>query len=72
MYRSCFGNSLSYASADCKAGASSPQIINDATLPSNTEFVIFTDEKCNGDCGYYRPGTLAYRKPPPADPLPAT
>ena len=60
---STYGQSLSYASADAQNGASSPQILaKDLTIPSNKEVVIFSDRKCeNGDCGFVRPGTVAYR-----------
>jgi len=61
VFDKCFGNSLSYASSTCKSGSAKPQILADITLKSNTEFVIMTDEKCDGDCGYYRPGIPAYR-----------
>lgn len=56
-----FGNSLSYASADGCSGASSPQVLSNTQLPSNEEIVIMSDKECNdGDCGYVRPGTVAY------------
>jgi hypothetical protein len=45
-----------------KAGCAQPEILADITIPSNTEFMIFSDEKCDGDCGYYRPEIPAYRK----------
>jgi hypothetical protein len=53
-------------SANCQSGSAKPQILTDSTLPSNTEFVIFSDEKCDGDCGYYRPGIPAHRRDPPS------
>ncbi|EME79386.1 uncharacterized protein MYCFIDRAFT_212204 [Pseudocercospora fijiensis CIRAD86] len=56
-----YGNSLSYASTDGCSGASSPQILKDCQLKSDTEVVIMTDKKCSGDsCGFVRPGTVAY------------
>ncbi|KAK3112231.1 target of Sbf [Teratosphaeriaceae sp. CCFEE 6253] len=56
-----FGNSLSYASADGTKGASSPQVLEDTTLPSSEEVAIFSDSKCSGDdCGFYREGSVAY------------
>ncbi|TKA67081.1 hypothetical protein B0A49_06108 [Cryomyces minteri] len=56
-----FGNSLSYASADGKSGASSPQVLKDVTLSSNTEIVIQSDKECkSGSCGYTRPGAVSY------------
>ncbi|EMC95364.1 hypothetical protein BAUCODRAFT_72229 [Baudoinia panamericana UAMH 10762] len=58
-----FGNSLSYASSNGQNGASSPQTLQDITLPSTEEIVIMSDNKCggeNGDCGYYRPSSVAH------------
>ncbi|KAK5001862.1 target of Sbf, partial [Cryomyces antarcticus] len=56
-----FGNSLSYASADGKSCASSPQVLKDITLSSNTEIVIQSDKECkSGSCGYTRPGAVSY------------
>jgi hypothetical protein len=60
----CWGNSLSYASSSCDSGSSKPQILEDMLFKTDQEFVIFTDQKCNGDCGYYRDGIPAYRKIP--------
>jgi len=63
VFDTSFGNSLSYASADGHTGASSPQVLADTTLASSDEIVIMSDQKCsgnNGDCGYYRDGTVAY------------
>ncbi|KAI5844233.1 putative TOS1-like glycosyl hydrolase-domain-containing protein [Tricharina praecox] len=61
VFDHCWGNSLSYMSPNCKSGSAKPQILSDITMPSNTEFVIFSDEKCDGDCGYSRPGIPAHR-----------
>lgn len=58
-----WGNSLSYAGSDGTSAASSPQVLKKTTVPSNKEFIIFSDSECgenNGDCGYYRPGTVAH------------
>lgn len=56
-----WGNSLSYAGSDGVSCASSPQTLSQTTVPSNKEFIIFTDNECgNGGCGYTRPGTVAY------------
>lgn len=56
-----FGNSLSYAGSDGVSAASSPQVLSQTTVGSNHEFIIFTDNECQGDdCGYYRPDTVAY------------
>ena len=52
-----FGNSLSYASSDGTYGSTDSQILADTTLPSSAEVVIMMDQKCDGDCGYVRPGT---------------
>lgn len=56
-----YGNSLSYASTDGTAGASSPQTLADTTLPSSAEVIVFSDQQCSdSDCGFVRPGTVAY------------
>ncbi|QEL60844.1 hypothetical protein CJJ09_002964 [Candidozyma auris] len=65
VWSSALGNSLSYANSDNSGGASSPQILSDVTIESNTEFVIMSGLKCgddseNGDCGFYRKGIPAY------------
>lgn len=56
-----FGSSLSYASADGTAAASSPQVLQDTTVSG--EVILFQGQKCgaeNTDCGYYRPGSVAH------------
>ncbi|KAF2772073.1 hypothetical protein EJ03DRAFT_212473 [Teratosphaeria nubilosa] len=58
-----FGSSLSYANEDGCGGASIATTLKATTLPSSAEVVIFTDKQCGddgGDCGYYRPDTVAY------------
>ncbi|KAF7846363.1 hypothetical protein BT93_L4498 [Corymbia citriodora subsp. variegata] len=56
-----YGNSLSYASASGTTGASSPQVLSDVQLGSNVEVLIMSGTECeNDDCGYVRPGTVAY------------
>lgn len=61
IWSSCFGNSISFAASDGINGASSPQALNDVTLLSNNEFMIFSGSECsNGDCGYTRDGIPAY------------
>lgn len=65
VWSSALGNSLSYANKDNSNAASSPQILDDVTIPSNTEFVIMSGLKCgddseNSDCGFYRKGIPAY------------
>lgn len=61
VWDSTFGNSLSFCNSDASGGAASPQVLGDFTLPSNNEYVIFSDQECNGDCAYVRPGSPAYR-----------
>lgn len=56
-----FGNSLSYCASDGTNAASSPQVLSQTTVGSDHEFIIFSDTECsNDDCGYTRPGTVAY------------
>ncbi|RMZ90654.1 hypothetical protein DV736_g2102, partial [Chaetothyriales sp. CBS 134916] len=56
-----FGASLSYASADGLTAASGPSILLDVQLGDGTEVALFSGRKCSGsDCGFYRPGTVAY------------
>jgi hypothetical protein len=58
-----FGNSLSYASADAKAGSAWSVLFGGTLKDCSNELVIMTDVLCkNQDCGFYRPGTVAYRK----------
>lgn len=47
-------------SPDTKVGAKSPQILQNAPIKSRDEFIIFSDEKCDDSCGFYRPGIPAY------------
>ncbi|KAI9765122.1 MAG: target of Sbf [Geoglossum simile] len=61
VFDTSFGNSLAYASSHCNSGSSSPQILADAVVPSNTEYSIWSGTPCNGnDCGYSRPGTVPF------------
>lgn len=56
-----YGMSLSYLSSDGASGASSSTVLSDTKIASNNEFAIFSDKECSGDdCGYVRPGTVAY------------
>lgn len=56
-----FGNSLSYMASDGVSAAASPECLESTTVPSNHEFSIFTSTECSdGDCGFYRPGNVAY------------
>lgn len=63
VFDNVWGNSLSYAASNAQSGAASPEVLN-ATLPSNTEVIIFSGSKCasgDADCGYGRPGTVMHR-----------
>ncbi|CEP22261.1 TOS1 [Cyberlindnera jadinii] len=61
VFSTCFGNSLSYCSADGSSAASSAQALNDVLLTSDQEYAIFSGEACSGSsCGYYRSGIPAY------------
>ncbi|CCF58457.1 hypothetical protein KAFR_0E03050 [Kazachstania africana CBS 2517] len=63
VWSTCFGNSLSYASSDGKSCASSSTVLDDVTLTSDYEVVMFSADECsgqNGDCGYYREGIPAF------------
>lgn len=62
VFNDAYGASLSFVNSSGTGGASSPQILADAILPSNEEVVVMLDEECNNDCGYVRPGSVAYRK----------
>lgn len=56
-----FGSSLSYANASGTGNAASSTILEDTTLPSTAEVVLFTNVSCSdGLCGYYRPNSVAY------------
>jgi hypothetical protein len=53
--------SLSYLNSAGTGGAASASVLADVVVPSNNEFTIMTDTVCaNGDCGYVRPGSVAY------------
>jgi hypothetical protein len=54
--------SLSYVSADGTSGAASPEVLTDIKICSNVEVIIMTDRICNGDCGFVRPNSVAYRE----------
>lgn len=57
----CFGNSLSYASTSGLSTASSPMVLNEVTLPSDSEVIIFSGEPCTeASCGYVADGVPAY------------
>ncbi|CCG84000.1 protein of unknown function [Taphrina deformans PYCC 5710] len=60
-WSSCFGNSLSYASTSGLSTSSSPILLGDVTLPSDTEVIIFSGEPCTtATCGYVADGVPAY------------
>lgn len=61
VWSSCFGDSISYAASNGIDGAGSAFALDDVTLPSGQEYMIFSGVECNGnDCGYYRDGIPAY------------
>lgn len=61
--KSAFGASLSYVNNAGTAGASSPQKLADTTIPSASEIAVMLGEACGADdCGYFQPGSVAYRK----------
>ncbi|XMA18527.1 hypothetical protein WAI453_011318 [Rhynchosporium graminicola] len=61
VWDSIYGNSLSYINCNATSGASTHQILADTLIPSNREVIITTGNKCeNGDCGFVRPGAVAY------------
>lgn len=60
VWSSSFGNSLSYANSDASGGSSSAVALEEVTVASDVEFIIFSGSECDGDCGYYRSGIPAY------------
>ncbi|PVH83433.1 hypothetical protein DL98DRAFT_513316 [Cadophora sp. DSE1049] len=57
-----FGASLSYVNHEGTFGSPSAQILADTVVPSGNEIAIMTGEKCDKhNCGYSRPGSVAYR-----------
>lgn len=62
-WSSCFGNSLSFAAENGVDASSEAVILNNVTIESDVEYIIFSGEDCdNGDsgCGYYRSDIPAY------------
>ncbi|KAG9247807.1 putative TOS1-like glycosyl hydrolase-domain-containing protein [Calycina marina] len=56
-----FGSSLSYVNNQGTACSKIPQILADVLVPSGHEFAIMTNKSCfDNDCGYVRPGSIAY------------
>ncbi|KAG4440986.1 hypothetical protein IFR05_003550 [Cadophora sp. M221] len=57
-----FGSSLSYVNSEGTSGSTSPQVLADTIIPSGNEIAIMTGEECKThNCGYSRPGSVAYR-----------
>ncbi|KAH9220564.1 putative TOS1-like glycosyl hydrolase-domain-containing protein [Leptodontidium sp. 2 PMI_412] len=57
-----FGASLSYVNSEGTFGSTSPQVLADTIIPSGNEITIMTGEECKPhNCGYSRPGSVAYR-----------
>lgn len=63
-WSSCFGNSISFADSDGVSGASSATPLDEVTISSNKEYMIFSGTECSddsiGDCGYFRSNIPAY------------
>lgn len=61
-WSTCFGNSLSYCNTDGTTGASESVVLDDVTVASDVEFIIFSDTSCETEtgCGYYRDDIPAY------------
>lgn len=64
VWSSCFGNSISFAAANGVDGAGSAFALDDITLASGQEYMIFSGVECDGQgsdgCGFYREGIPAY------------
>ncbi|KID75300.1 Protein TOS1 [Metarhizium brunneum] len=61
VFDTVWGLSLSYLNSTGTGGASSPEILENIRIPSNTEFSIFSKEECNGSCGFSRVPSIAYK-----------
>lgn len=57
----CAGFAPSYMSSDTKSASTKPQILQDAPIASDDEFIIFSDTKCDSSCGAYREEFPAYK-----------
>lgn len=56
-----YGASVSYINSTSTGGALSPQILANVTIPSDSEVIVMSGKTCQeGDCGYVRPGSVAY------------
>jgi hypothetical protein len=65
VFDTTFGASLSYINGNATAGASSPNVLQNVLIGDGEEYSIWTEQECEeGDqaCGYYRPGSIAYRE----------
>jgi len=51
---------LSSATTALKSLVTGSNVLSDSLVPSNSEFMIWTDTKCNGDCPYTLDNSLAY------------
>ncbi|KFG77988.1 hypothetical protein MANI_004584 [Metarhizium anisopliae] len=61
VFDTVWGLSLSYLNSTGTGGASSPEILENILIPSNTEFSIFSAEKCDASCGFSRVPSIAYK-----------
>jgi hypothetical protein len=60
---SAFGMSLSYVNSNGTGGASTPQKLADTIIPPTSEIAVMLGEACGAsDCGYFQPGSVAYRE----------
>ncbi|ODV96342.1 hypothetical protein PACTADRAFT_67771 [Pachysolen tannophilus NRRL Y-2460] len=63
-WSTCFGNSLSYCNSDGTTAASEAVALDEVTIASDVEYIIFSGSECSdtsvGDCGYYRSDIPAY------------
>ncbi|ODV84480.1 hypothetical protein CANARDRAFT_29029 [[Candida] arabinofermentans NRRL YB-2248] len=61
-WSSCFGNSISYCDSDGTSVASSATALDEVTIDSDVEYMIFSGSECGDDdgCGYYREDIPAY------------
>ncbi|KAK7999982.1 hypothetical protein PG990_012582 [Apiospora arundinis] len=63
VFDNTWGNSLSYLNEDGNGGAPSPTVLKNGMVPDGKEIAIFSDKACTdsgANCGFYRPGTVAY------------
>lgn len=60
-WSSTFGNSLSFSDASGLKAASSNTVLLDTTLDSDKEVILFSGNKCDSSCGFYRSDIPAYK-----------